>query len=36
MQQDFFVNNRSRLFESLEDNSLVVLFSGKAPQKSAD
>lgn len=36
MQQEFFVNNRSRLYDKLEDQSLFVLFAGKAPHKSAD
>jgi Xaa-Pro aminopeptidase len=36
MQKDFFVKNRNRLYETLEDGSLLVLFAGKAPQKSAD
>jgi Xaa-Pro aminopeptidase len=36
MQKDFYVENRNRLYEKLEDGSLLVLFAGKAPQKSAD
>jgi Xaa-Pro aminopeptidase len=36
MQKDFFQSNRNRLYEKLEDRSLLVLFAGKAPQKSAD
>lgn len=36
MQKDFYVANRNRLYEKLEDQSLLVLFAGKAPQKSAD
>ncbi|WP_066066772.1 aminopeptidase P family protein [Neobacillus soli] len=36
MRNDFFTNNRHRLYEELEDRSLLVLFAGKAPQKSAD
>jgi Xaa-Pro aminopeptidase len=36
MQKDFFVKNRNRLYEKLEEGSLLVLFAGKAPQKSAD
>ncbi|MGL5677396.1 MAG: aminopeptidase P family protein [Cellulosilyticaceae bacterium] len=34
--QTFFSQNRERLGERLEDQSMVVLFSGKAPKKSAD
>ena len=36
MHKDFYVNNRNRLYEKLENDSLLVLFAGKAPQKSAD
>ena len=36
MNKDFFKNNRKKLFDDIEDNSLIVLFSGFAPQKSAD
>jgi Xaa-Pro aminopeptidase len=36
MRKDFYTKNRYRLFEKLEDHSLLVLFAGKAPQKSAD
>jgi Xaa-Pro aminopeptidase len=36
MDKDFFVNNRTHLYEKLEDCSLLVLFAGMAPQKSAD
>ncbi|OIK09207.1 Xaa-Pro aminopeptidase [Bacillus sp. MUM 116] len=36
MNKDFYVQNRSQLYEKLEDNTLLVLFAGKAPQKSAD
>ncbi len=30
------MNNRKRLLESVKDNSIILLFSGKAPYKSAD
>lgn len=33
---NFFKNNRKKLLDSLEDNSILVLFSGRAPKKSAD
>lgn len=36
MNKDFFVHNRENLYEKLEDQSILVLFAGKAPQKSAD
>lgn len=36
MHKDFFITNRNRLYEELKDQSLLVLFAGKAPQKSAD
>jgi Xaa-Pro aminopeptidase len=36
MQKDFHSKNRNRLFENLEDNSLLIMFAGKAPQRSAD
>ncbi|MFX0547876.1 aminopeptidase P family protein [Hathewaya histolytica] len=36
MNKEFFIKNRKRLSEQLEDNSVVVLFAGDAPYKSAD
>jgi Xaa-Pro aminopeptidase len=36
MNKEFFAKNRSKLIEKLEDNSIVILFAGKAPKKSAD
>lgn len=36
MKKDVFVNNRKKLIDSLDNNSAVILFAGKAPQKSAD
>lgn len=36
MDKNFYVHNREQLYEKLEDNSILVLFAGKAPQKSAD
>jgi Xaa-Pro aminopeptidase len=36
LDKDFFKKNRERLMERIEDNSIVVLFAGKAPKKSAD
>ena len=36
MKKEVFISNRHNLMESLEDNSVVILFAGKAPYKSAD
>ncbi len=36
MEQAFHVNNRKRLYESLEDGTLVLVFSGKAVRKTQD
>ena len=36
MNKIVFSKNRKRLMETLPNNSLVVLFAGKAPKKSAD
>lgn len=36
MNKEFFTRNRANLLKSIKDNSILVLFSGEAPQKSAD
>lgn len=36
MDKKFFLENRKKLMELISDNSVVVLFSGEAPQRSAD
>ncbi|MBU5210817.1 aminopeptidase P family protein [Heyndrickxia oleronia] len=36
MNSSFFVQNRQHLYDHLEDQSLLILFAGSAPQKSAD
>ncbi|KYD05928.1 Xaa-Pro aminopeptidase [Heyndrickxia sporothermodurans] len=36
MNKDFYVHNRKRLYEKLDEQSLLILFAGNAPQKSAD
>ncbi|KGM98425.1 peptidase M24 [Clostridium novyi A str. 4552] len=36
MNNEFFIKNRQRLGEKLEDNSIMVMFAGRAPYKSAD
>lgn len=36
MSKAFFEENRQRLTEVMQEDSMVILFSGKAPKKSAD
>lgn len=36
MNKEVFVNNRRKILEKLQDNTVLVLFSGEAPKKSAD
>ncbi len=36
MNKDFYINTRKKIMNNIEDNSLLVLFSGTAPHKSAD
>lgn len=36
MNTSFFVNNRAKFAQQMEDNSTAVFFSGKAPRQSAD
>jgi len=36
MKQEFYIKNRKSLSDRLEDNSILILFAGKAPYKSAD
>ena len=36
MNKEFFTKNRKKLQERLEDNSILLLFAGTAPYKSAD
>jgi Xaa-Pro aminopeptidase len=36
MNKEFYKNNRSKVLESVDDNSLLILFAGKAPKKTAD
>lgn len=36
METSYFLENRNRFFEKLEDNTVVVLFSGTAQRKTAD
>ncbi|MBZ2174023.1 aminopeptidase P family protein [Schnuerera sp. xch1] len=36
MDKQFFIKNRKKLEERLEDNSILLLFAGRAPYKSAD
>ncbi len=36
MNKKVFTNNRNNLMERVQDNSIVLMFAGKAPKKSAD
>ncbi len=36
MDSNFFINNRNKLFKEMKDNSIAILFSGKAPKKLGD
>ncbi len=36
MERKFFENNRKKLYNVMKDNSIAVLFSGKAPKKLGD
>ncbi len=36
MERNFFINNRKKFAERMEDYSTAVFFSGKAPRESAD
>ncbi|MCQ2009677.1 aminopeptidase P family protein [Sporolactobacillus sp. STSJ-5] len=36
MEKSFFIRNRRKLYETLEDQSLTVLFAGEAAHQSAD
>lgn len=36
MNKNFYLKNRDKLYEKLEDNSILILFAGQAPYKSAD
>lgn len=36
MKKEFHIRNRENILESIKDNSMLVLFAGEAPQKSAD
>lgn len=36
MKREFYKRNRDRVLEKIKDNSILILFAGKAPKKSAD
>lgn len=36
MNKEFYQTNRNRVLDKIKDNSILILFSGKAPKKSAD
>ncbi|MDO4302221.1 MAG: aminopeptidase P family protein [Clostridia bacterium] len=36
MEKEFFISNRKKLYKKMKDNSVALLFSGKAPKKLGD
>lgn len=36
MNKDIYINNRNKLMETIKDDSMVILFAGKAPKKTGD
>ena len=36
MNKEFYKNNREKVLQKISDNSLVILFAGKAPKKTGD
>ncbi|WP_312649691.1 aminopeptidase P family protein [Proteiniclasticum sp.] len=36
MMKEFHISNRKRIAEKMKDNSMLILFAGSAPKKSAD
>lgn len=36
MEKQFYQNNRKKLMDSVDNNSIVLMFAGRAPYKSAD
>lgn len=36
MKKEFYERNRVRVLDKIKDNSILILFAGKAPKKSAD
>lgn len=36
MKKEFFITNRKNVIKEMKDNSILVIFAGEAPQKSAD
>ena len=36
MNKEFYIENRKKLIASMDDNSAMVIFAGRAPKKSAD
>lgn len=36
MRKEFYMRNRKNVFDKIKDNSIVVLFAGNAPKKTAD
>ena len=36
MKKEFYINNRKKVLEKMKDNSILVLFAGNSPKKTAD
>ena len=36
MNKDIYINNRNKLMETIDEDSIVILFAGKAPKKTGD
>ena len=36
MNKEFYINNRRKVLEKMKDNSILILFGGNAPKKTAD
>jgi Xaa-Pro aminopeptidase len=36
MNKEFYKNNRNKVLENIKDNSLLILFAGNSPKKTAD
>lgn len=36
MNKEFYINNRKKVLEKMKDNSILILFGGNAPKKTAD
>lgn len=36
MNKEFYINNRKRVLDRMKDNSILILFAGNSPKKTAD